>query len=178
MGCMPRFIIHVSNWWGTSWRTSLASLGFQTWNQPIRSKQGLFDQWETFIYLKTVLSVNYSFQNHLNRKKDRWIFEKAQIGRYHVMLFDHLSDFSAAFHRHPNHPLHRNRHYRHLEYDEIPTLVKFWLTPPESGGSDDPGPPRIGFGVILTNNDNRHGKIWSLHDFMFRFLKICYRSIC
>ena len=73
-----------------------------------------FDQSEPCIYLKTVLSVNYSFQNHLNRKTDRSIFGKAQTGRYRVMLFGHLSDFSAAFHRRPNHPLHRNRHSRHL----------------------------------------------------------------
>ena len=29
IGCMPRLSIHVSNWWGTSWRTSLALFSFQ-----------------------------------------------------------------------------------------------------------------------------------------------------
>ena len=38
MGCIPRFIIQVSNWWGTSWRTSLAYMGYQTFNRPIRWK--------------------------------------------------------------------------------------------------------------------------------------------
>ena len=56
-----------------------------------------------------------------------------------------------------------------------PHVDKILTDPPESGGSDDPG---LGFGLRLTNNDNRHGKIWSLHNFVFCFLKICYCSIC
>ena len=115
----------LKNFFGLTWFSN-----FQSTNQI---KAGVFGQWEAFIYLETGLSVNYSFQNHLNRKKDRWIFGRAQTGRYHVTPFDHLSDFSAAFHRHPNRPLHRNRHYRHLEYDEIRTSIKFWLTPQNLG---------------------------------------------
>ena len=134
-----------------------------------------------FLVLETVLSVSYSFQNHLNRKKDRWIFGKAQTERYHVMLFGHLSDFLAVCHHHPNRPLHRNRHYQHLNnwgIDKRKHVSKILKDSLEQIGALRTAQFRFGFGVRLTNNDNGHGKIWSLDNFMFCFLKISYSAIC